>query len=133
MKQSDLDILLKLDNIEANNIRRNLQVAMNKKQGLIERSEAMNKSFLKAKPTLQDAPYLKYGAIENQKINQQIQQLETQIEHLQNNMRDIMIQTTTYDTLKDALVMQHKKQLDRHQESQMEEFNIFKFNKINKN
>jgi hypothetical protein len=131
MKQSDLEFLLKLENSTTNNHKRLLQGLLQEKQQFIDRLDALNTSFLVSKPDIHAAGYLRFRAIENQRIQRQINDIDNQITITQENIRDSIREEKKYDILKQDIINANKKKFEKHQENQSQEYTVFQYSKPN--
>jgi|GEM_PF-5402156 len=127
MKKSDLDILLKFEDINRNALLRDLQNFNQEKAALEKRRDILNKNFLKRKPSLDDAPFLKYRAMENLNINQKILELNDHIATQEARIREQITYTKSLEILKEDIILKEKKHFQKSEESKVEEYNIFKF------
>ena len=129
MKQSDLEFLLKFENITTNNHKITLQNLMMQKQELINTLQTMNNNFIHEKSDINSASYLRFRAIENIRIKQHIQNLDNQIAETTENLRECVKQEKKYDILKQEMITHAKKQREKHQENQSQEYTIFQYYK----
>lgn len=129
MKQSDLEFLLKFENIETNNHKRILQELIQQKQNFIDTCDAMNQQFIVSRPDIQSAPYLRFRAIEHIRMQQKIQELDAQIEQTQEHIRQSVKEEKKYDILKQEMITHAKKQHEKQQEDLVQEYITFKYSK----
>ncbi len=127
MKQSDLEFLLKFENITTNSHKRILQSLIQEKQTLIDTCMLMNTKFLASSADIQAAPYLKFRAIENIRIEKKIKELDTQIEQAQDDIRTSVKEEKKYDILKQDMITQAHKKNMQYQENLTQEYTAFKY------
>jgi hypothetical protein len=130
MRQSDLEFLLQLESNAINNHKRLLQDLQTQKETLITKRDTMNRNFLLEKADIHSINYTTFHAIENQRINQQIDILDKEIATTQDAIRDCVQSEKKYDILKQEIITARTKKHEQYQQNQSDEYTIFKYNKL---
>lgn len=127
MKQSDLEFLQKLENVETNKYKRILQDLLEQKELLLKKQHEMNNTFSNSKPDIQEAKYLRFVALENNRITQKIQELDNKIIDTQEQIRECVKQEKKYDILTQEIIEHKKQQKEKYQEAQEQEFTLSQY------
>ena len=127
MKQSDLEFLQKLENVETNKYKRILQDLLEQKELLLKKQHEMNNTFSNSKPDIQEAKYLRFVALENNRITQEIQELDNKIIDTQEQIRECVKQEKKYDILTQEIIEHKKQQKEKYQEAQEQEFTLSQY------
>ena len=131
MKQSDLEFLLKLEGSVTNEHKRLLHNLRQEKQALITKRDMLNTAFLASKPDIHSANYSRFMAIENMRIEKNIVDIDIQIETTQEDIQNSVRSEKKYDILKQNIIDDQKKKIEKYQENQSQEYTIFQYSKPN--
>lgn len=129
MKKSDLDILRRTQEMQRIALRAEINILEQKKQSYQKKLNYLNVEFIKQKPSLEDGPFLKYRAVENKIIQQECIKIDQDIQEVQSEIRESVLQSKSYDILKEKLLLQDKIKAEKKFEMLDEEYQIFKSQK----
>jgi hypothetical protein len=129
MKKSDLDLLLKIENIQAQELKKELQEFRSIQEEITQKNNQMNDAFIRSTPDIDRLSYSRYVSIQNQYFKNQLSDLENNIDTLQDKIRDTVLQEKKYEILLQQIEEKRKQTLQKYEENKSDDFNMFQYTK----
>lgn len=127
MKINDLELLLQIEEMRINEVKRSVTLLSNEKEKLLEEVDLINKRFVQSKPDLLSPNFTRYRAQEIRTKQQRLADIDKEIDLLETQIQEIAVNTVNYEVLRDQLVAQKKYTEEKHDESQIEELMVHKY------